>query len=414
MTGTDEIVSPLVTGRLQKLLVDEGSEVKAGQLIAEIDPTELKSARDAAAANIQTLQARVEQSSRTLAMSDEQTAAAVAQAAASVTAAKAQLEQAQANLALNDVTYKRDQGLFDGGRDRRAGTRHRRGELEGLASQREGAGGPGESVRGATGGGPGESHAGPGAAGGHRRPRARRWRRRWRRKTRRKRNSATRKIYAPINGIVSVRVARQGEVVQAGGPIVTVVDIDHLWVQADVEESLIDSIQFGQKLKVRLPSGDEIEGTVFFKGVENDFATQRDVSRTKRDIKTFEIKVAVPNPGRRAFCRDDALRAAAFDGRPSGAGLSVSMRLIGNASRKRDERHRSGRTDQALRRFRGRGPRSFNVEEGEIFGLLGPNGAGKTTLIRMLTTLTPPTEGRRAWPATTCARTPTACAIPSA
>ena len=36
---------------------------------------------------------------------------------------------------------------------------------------------------------------------------------------------------------------------------------------------------------------------------------------------------------------------------------------------------------------------SFRVEEGEIFGLLGPNGAGKTTLIRMLTTLTPPTDG---------------------
>lgn len=36
---------------------------------------------------------------------------------------------------------------------------------------------------------------------------------------------------------------------------------------------------------------------------------------------------------------------------------------------------------------------NFNVEEGELFGLLGPNGAGKTTLIRMLTTLTPPTEG---------------------
>src|SRR5580658_1691181 len=35
----------------------------------------------------------------------------------------------------------------------------------------------------------------------------------------------------------------------------------------------------------------------------------------------------------------------------------------------------------------------FNVNEGEIFGLLGPNGAGKTTLIRMMTTLTPPTEG---------------------
>ncbi|MCW4020092.1 MAG: ATP-binding cassette domain-containing protein [Candidatus Bathyarchaeota archaeon] len=36
---------------------------------------------------------------------------------------------------------------------------------------------------------------------------------------------------------------------------------------------------------------------------------------------------------------------------------------------------------------------SFDVKGGEIFGLLGPNGAGKTTLIRMLSTLTRPTEG---------------------
>lgn len=36
---------------------------------------------------------------------------------------------------------------------------------------------------------------------------------------------------------------------------------------------------------------------------------------------------------------------------------------------------------------------SFKVKRGEIFGLLGPNGAGKTTTIRMLATLTRPTEG---------------------
>lgn len=36
---------------------------------------------------------------------------------------------------------------------------------------------------------------------------------------------------------------------------------------------------------------------------------------------------------------------------------------------------------------------SFDVREGEIFGLLGPNGAGKSTTIRMLCTLTRPTEG---------------------
>jgi ABC-2 type transport system ATP-binding protein len=36
---------------------------------------------------------------------------------------------------------------------------------------------------------------------------------------------------------------------------------------------------------------------------------------------------------------------------------------------------------------------SFDVMRGEIFGLLGPNGAGKTTLIRILCTLSRPSEG---------------------
>jgi HlyD family secretion protein len=109
------------------------------------------------------------------------------------------------------------------------------------------------------------------------------------------------KIYAPIDGIVSVRVAKQGEVVAQGSPIVVLVDMDNLWVRADVEESYIDSIQFGQTLRVQLPSGEIREGKVFFKGVEGDFATQRDVSRTKRDIKTFAIKVSLPNSDRRLF-----------------------------------------------------------------------------------------------------------------
>ena len=36
---------------------------------------------------------------------------------------------------------------------------------------------------------------------------------------------------------------------------------------------------------------------------------------------------------------------------------------------------------------------NLEIEEGECFGLLGPNGAGKTTLIRMITAVSPPTEG---------------------
>jgi len=300
ITGTDAIASPLVQGRLQKLLVDEGSEVKAGQLIAEIDPTELKAARDSAADNIRALRARLEQANTTLAMNDRQTAAAVQQAEASLTAARAQLDQAKATLSLNEVTYKRDQGLFQGGalaaQDRdtaesnylasQANVKALEDQVRASEAQLEAAKANRQQVQvqqsdiAAS-----RAQLAQGSA----------------QQDQADTQLSYTKVYAPIDGIVSVRVARQGEVVQAGGPIVTVLDVDHLWVQADVEETYIDQIAFGQKLKVRLPSGNTIEGTVYFKGVESDFATQRDVSRTKRDIKAFTIKVAVPNPERRLF-----------------------------------------------------------------------------------------------------------------
>ena len=37
---------------------------------------------------------------------------------------------------------------------------------------------------------------------------------------------------------------------------------------------------------------------------------------------------------------------------------------------------------------------TLSIAAGELFGLLGPNGAGKSTTVRMLTTLTKPSEGR--------------------
>jgi len=106
-------------------------------------------------------------------------------------------------------------------------------------------------------------------------------------------------ITAPSAGIVDVRAVRAGEVVAAGQPIVTLVNPDSLWVRADVEETYIDRIRLGDTLTVRLPSGAERRGTVIYRGVDADFATQRDVSRTKRDIKTFEVRLRVDNSDRR-------------------------------------------------------------------------------------------------------------------
>lgn len=105
-------------------------------------------------------------------------------------------------------------------------------------------------------------------------------------------------IKAPVTGIVDTRAALQGEVVNPGQAIVTLINEDDLWIRADVEETYIERIHLGDKLMVRLPSGEVRQGTVFFRGVDADYATQRDVSRTKRDIKTFEIRLRCDNHDR--------------------------------------------------------------------------------------------------------------------
>jgi len=105
-------------------------------------------------------------------------------------------------------------------------------------------------------------------------------------------------IHAPMDAVVDTRAALQGEVVNPGQAIVTLINQDDLWVRADVEETYIDHIRLGDKLTVRLPSGTTREGTVFFRGVDAGYATQRDVNRTKRDIKTFEIRLRCDNRDR--------------------------------------------------------------------------------------------------------------------
>src|SRR2546430_2116320 len=57
-----------------------------------------------------------------------------------------------------------------------------------------------------------------------------------------------------------------------------------------------DHIGIGDTLRIKLPGGPLTFGKVFFKSAEADFATQRDVSRSKRDIKTIVLKVRLDNP----------------------------------------------------------------------------------------------------------------------
>jgi HlyD family secretion protein len=298
--GNEIIVSPQITGRIIKLDVDEGTQVKKGDLIAELDPKELQANLEAAQANVISLQAQVNAANHNYTWTNDQTGAAIEQAKARVTSSGAQLEQAEAQLALNQSDLDRMQDLYN---KKEISAQDYDHALAAVKMSQANMNALKQSAQA-------EAAALNEAQANRKQV-----------DVRQSDISSTlaqlqqaradeaqvaaqlsyTKIYAPSDGIVSVRPAKQGEVIAQGSPIVVLVDISNLWVRADVEETYIDNIQFGQTLRVRLPSGDVLQGKVFFKGVENDFATQRDVSRTKRDIKTFAIKVSLPSDDGRLF-----------------------------------------------------------------------------------------------------------------
>ena len=76
------IVSAQVEGRIQKLLVEEGTPVKAGDLIAVLDPSELQAQQAAAAATMTSMQHKVAETQHTEQSTSGSTSSDVANAQA--------------------------------------------------------------------------------------------------------------------------------------------------------------------------------------------------------------------------------------------------------------------------------------------------------------------------------------------
>jgi HlyD family secretion protein len=233
---TDEvIVSPEIKGRLQQLLVKEGDAVTAGQLLAVIQPQEQLA--DVAYYTSNNLQS-----------------------ADQVTQAEADLEMARLTFEREDSLFKQHAASTQDFDRARTGYQSAQARVDSLNKLVEAASAQKDKSMVELG---------------------------------------YTKIVAPLDGIVDTRAALQGEVVNSGQPIVTLINEDDLWVRADVEETYIDRIRLGDVMQVVFPSGALRQGTVFYRGMDADYATQRDVSRTKRDIRTFEIRLRCDNRDRR-------------------------------------------------------------------------------------------------------------------
>ena len=298
VTTENLISSSEIQGRLEKVLVKEGDTVRHGELLGLIQPQEWKSDVAFYENSERESAAHVTQAEADFRYQSAQTRDQIQQAEATLAAAQAFVTQSEADLEFARLTFQREEGLNRQGVDSAQAFDQARTAYDGAKAHAESfrkqvqaaqasvalakSGTEQIAARSAA----LEASRNQLAAVGAQKQKARV-------------HLAYTEIRAPIDGIVDVRAALQGEVVNPGQAVVTLIDPENLWVRVDVEESYIDRIRLGDKLNVRLPSGTQREGTVFYRRVDADYATQRDVSRTKRDIKTFEIRLRCDNRDRR-------------------------------------------------------------------------------------------------------------------
>lgn len=298
VTTNDVIVSPQIAGQVSKLLVNEGDQVTHEQLLAVIAPDELKADEAYFAHSAEGMAVQVKESEAALRYQKQQTEHQIQQAKANVAAAEAQRTSAAADFENSKTNYDREQALSQSGAvsssdvDRQRTTFEvNKAKLDAAERQLDAQRAALALARAAEDQVDMKQNALVAAEQGRAAAAA-------------QTQKATvrlgyTEIHSPVNGVVDVRAVRAGENVTSGQPLLTIIDPDDLWIRADVEETYIDRIRIGDSLTVRLPSGEERKGSVFYRSVDAGFATQRDVSRTKRDIKTFEIRLRVDNRDRR-------------------------------------------------------------------------------------------------------------------
>lgn len=126
-----------------------------------------------------------------------------------------------------------------------------------------------------------------------------------------------RRITAPISGEVANVLAERGELIPAGYPVVTIVDLSDVWVTFNLREDLMSVIRKGSIIPARFPAlgNKEINLKVNYINVLGDFAIWNATkTRGDFDMKTFEIH-AVPvdktdglRPGMSAIVNWDRVR----------------------------------------------------------------------------------------------------------
>jgi len=105
-------------------------------------------------------------------------------------------------------------------------------------------------------------------------------------------------LRAPSSGVVTVRQAELGEVVSPGSPVITLADLDHIWLRAYIAETDLGKIHWGQEAAITTDTypGKQYHGRISFISPDAEFTPKSVQTYAERVTLVYRIKIDIDNP----------------------------------------------------------------------------------------------------------------------
>lgn len=105
-------------------------------------------------------------------------------------------------------------------------------------------------------------------------------------------------LRAPSSGVILVRQAELGEVVGAGTPVVTLADLDRVWLRAYVSETDLGRIRHGQEVTVHTDTYPDkaYRGRISFISSKAEFTPKTIETHKERVTLVYRVKIDLENP----------------------------------------------------------------------------------------------------------------------
>jgi HlyD family secretion protein len=104
------------------------------------------------------------------------------------------------------------------------------------------------------------------------------------------------RVLAPVDGVITQKVADAGELIAPRVTLVVITDLDHAWANLFVPEPMVGRVKLGQKARVLTDAGGAaIDGTVTFISPRAEFTPRNVQTADERSKLVYRIKVSVDN-----------------------------------------------------------------------------------------------------------------------